>query len=108
MTSDIKWTGRDIEIADDGDAATVSGRQLLEQSVAVIASDELRDEIGNVASDEMLRRVETSLTSIADRDVDVGSIQRINVLELDRSTNTLTVEAVYSQAENSTITIPLN
>lgn len=107
MTVDWKWNGRDLVVDETGAAVTVDGNELLEQLIGIESIEQLSDAIGGVTSDETLRQIETRLQRIAEEQSDVGQIQRINLLEIDKSTDTVTVAAVYSQSESSEIEIQI-
>lgn len=107
MTSDIRWNGQDIVIGDDNDAQTVSGQSLLEQSIGILVDDELDGVASNVITPQTVGDIEDALNRAIDRDVDIGEVDSLSVTEINRSTDTVTVEAQVSQASDSNIIVEI-
>lgn len=105
MTMDVKWNGVDIVIGDDNDAETVTGDELLEQSIGILVDDELDGVASNVITPQTVGDIEDALNRAIDRDVDIGEIDSLSVTEINRATDTVTVEAQVSQASDSSIVV---
>jgi hypothetical protein len=107
MTIDIQWNGTDVVMGDDGQPNTVEGQDLLEQSIAILVDDEL-DDIGNrVLTSESVGEIDDAINRAIDRDVDIGDVESLSVTEINRATDTVTVEGQLSQATDSTITVTI-
>lgn len=105
MEKDIRWLGSDILTTAGNDADTVSGRSLLEQSIALLVSEEIRKTVSTPLDEQAVSRLETRVNTAVERDRDISTVQRLDVTELDKRDKTLSLRIVFTQADTSTITV---
>lgn len=79
--------GPDVTLSTDtGDLELVSGDDNIEQSVALLASVELRDLIGQPFTNETLSRVEAAIEDALRRDPQVERVDGVAVTSVDDDT----------------------
>lgn len=93
-------TDRQVEVGGDGDFKLTSGIGTVEQSVAIEAGEVLRPLIGEPLSDETYVDIEAELVDILNRDPQIESVERVNILRVNRSDGTVTID-VFTSFNNS-------
>lgn len=93
MTRDIRWNGQDIVIDETGDIGTVGGTDVLEQSLAILVRDEIRDLVGRTVTPSALAEAEAAINRAIERDNWVSGVRSLALTTVDKQTNTIVVEA---------------
>lgn len=96
-------SGKDIFLNDANDLALVSGREQLQQSIAIDVLDVTRDFVGSSITAQSIGLLEQRILEALEDDPQVGVIRDVSIMEFDKRTNTVTVEV--SLAENDDFTI---
>jgi len=99
---------RYISVGADGDLETTSGVETVEQSVAIRVSPAVKELVGEDIDGESLTDLEAQIERAMGRDEQIESVNRVDVIEVNRSTNTVVVD-VFGELNNgftAELTIP--
>lgn len=91
---------RQIYIGPDNDLALTSGLGTVEQSLGITAGDVLRPLIGEPITGTTYADIEARLEDALSRDPQISNVQRVDVAEVNRSINTVTIN-VFTAYNNS-------
>lgn len=96
----------DVFVDDTGDLATVSGKDQLQQSVALDIADVTDIFVGESLTAANLGIIEERIKRSLNRDEQVGRIVSVTVDEYNRDTNTVIVDVVT--ADNRTFILEVD
>jgi outer membrane translocation and assembly module TamA len=101
MVVDLRL-GSDLDLivdSDSGDLQTVDGVANIEQSVALLVGSELQSLVGEPVTSQTVAQVESAVTSALARDPQVTGVEGTSILEIDRRTNTVSIEVQTRQSD---------
>lgn len=96
---------RQIFVNEEGDLATTEGLRTVEQSLALNAGDVLRPLVGKPIEDKTFGDVEATLERRLQRDPQVNGPQRVEVTQVDKSAETVSVEIFTTFNDSFTIQV---
>jgi len=96
-------SSKDVYLDGSNDLAVVSGEAQLRQSVAIDAMDEIQEFIGGRVTGKNVGLLEERLRRAFNDDPQLDEVVNVNVVEYDRRTNELVIEATTIENENFTI-----
>lgn len=98
---------RDIEIS-AGDIALTQGRyENIAQSVALLAGDRLRELIGGPMTGATSEDIVSEITDALSSDPQIESVRSVDIQEINRQDNSITVRVVLKNNTNFEIPIEL-
>lgn len=97
--------GKDREVVQgaDQDLKLTSGVETVEQSVGIKAGQALRPLIGEPTTTQNFVDVEEELAEVIEEDPQVDTVLRVNIVEVNRQQNSVTVEVFTSYNNSFTI-----
>lgn len=98
---------RQVEIGGDGDFRLTSGVETVEQSVAIEAGAVLRPLIGEPLTGTTYEDVQEELRQILSRDPQIETVQRVEIVTVNRSDGTVTIEVFVSYNNSFEINVPV-
>lgn len=94
---------KDIHLDGANDLALVGGERQLRQSVAIDAMDEIQEFIGGRVTGKNVGLLEERLRQAFNDDPQLDEVVSVNVVEYDRRTDELTIEATTIENEDFTL-----
>lgn len=91
---------RDVYLDDANDVALVSGKQALQQSISIHATDAIREFVSSGIDATSLALLEERLRNALNEDPQVGEVWSVTVNEFDKRNDTLKMEVALSENEN--------
>lgn len=96
---------RDVYLDGSNDLALVSGKENLQQSVAIAIGDAVRQSIGSTIDGTTIGLVEERIYQALDADPQVGTIHTVTVREFDRQSNTVRLDVALAENDEFSITV---
>jgi len=96
-------SSKDIHLSGANDLSLVSGEDQLKQSVAIDAMDEIQEFIGGRVTGKNVGLLEERLRQAFNDDPQLDEVVSVNVVEYDRRTDALTIEATTVENEDFTL-----
>lgn len=87
---------REVSLADTNDLDTVRGIDAVKQSVAIHAGNALRSLVGEPLSAQVYEDVQEELRKAIERDPQIDSVDRVNLVEIDKVNGAVTVDVFLS------------
>lgn len=98
-------SGKDIHLDDANDLALVSGRDNLEQSVAIAAGDAIERFVGGNIDGTTVALLEERIRQALDADPQVESVQSVTVEQFDKRNNSISLDVTVEENENFSIQV---
>lgn len=96
---------RDIHLDGGNDLALTSGRDNLEQSIAIAAGDAIRQFVGGNVNGTNVAILEERIRQSLDADPQVASVQAVSVEQFDKRENKITLDVMVEENESFTIEV---
>lgn len=96
---------RDIHLDDANDLALTSGKKNLEQSVAIVAGDAIREFIGSSIQGKTVALLEVRIRNAIDADPQVDSVHSVTVEEFDKRDNSVILSVVAEDNDDFLIEV---
>jgi hypothetical protein len=95
----------DIRLDASNDLATISGKQQLEQSVALDVLDETQNFVGGRLTGENIGLLEERMRESLSADEQVADVQTVNIIEYNQESGQITAEVLVIDDEDFNINI---
>lgn len=82
---------REVYVDESGDLALTSGLETVEQSVMLNAAEAVRPLVGQPVDGPTLEDVQQQLRDVLEDDPQIATVNRVDVVEVDESSNTVRV-----------------